>query len=216
MNTNKYVKSVIRKLKCSRQKKKDIAKELEVNIQIALENGEPWEEIKERMGVPLDVAAEFNENFSKTELKAAKNTKRIEIAIIVFVLMGSIVFGAYWMLPKTAVIDNNSIFNEKAVISQAELIINLLNKNDYSTISQQCANDKMKDAITESKISEAKKQIGPDWGTFKSYTSENTAEINQMGKKFAVVEVVALYENRSVTYTISLDEKLLLAGLYMK
>lgn len=216
MNTNKYVKSVIRKLKCSRQKKKDIAKELNVNIQIALENGEPWEKIKERMGAPFSVAAEFNENFSETELKAAKNIKRIEIAIIVFVLMGSFVFGAYWMLPKTTVIDNNSIFNEKTAISQAELIISLLNENDYTTIKQQYANDKMKEVITESKISEVKNQMGSDWGDFISYTSENTAEINQMGKKFAVVEVVALYENRSVTYTISLDEKLLLAGLYMK
>ncbi|WP_312648811.1 DUF3887 domain-containing protein [Aminipila sp.] len=216
MDKNKYVKSIIKKLKCSRQKRKDIAKELEVDIQIALENGEPWEKIKERMGEPLSVAADFNDNFSKTELKAAKNAKRIEISIIVLVLMGSIVFGIYWMLPKTTVMDNNSSFNEKAVISQAEMIVNLLNENDYTTIKKQYANDKMKEAITESKISEAKKQIGSDWGNFKSYTSENTAEIDQIGKKFAVVELVALYENRSVTYTISFDENMLLAGIYMK
>ena len=36
----------------------------------------------------------------------------------------------------------------------------------------------MKEVITESKISEAKKQIGLNWGDFKSYTNENTAEID--------------------------------------
>lgn len=95
MDKNKYVKSVIRKLKCSGQKKKDIAKELEANIQIALENGESWKTIKERMGEPLSVAAEFNENFSKTDAKVARNAKRIEIAVIVLIIMGSIVFGVY-------------------------------------------------------------------------------------------------------------------------
>nr|WP_315021681.1 DUF3887 domain-containing protein [uncultured Aminipila sp.] len=216
MNKNKYVRSVIKKLKCSRQKKKDIAKELEMNIQIALEDGESWEKIKERMGEPLSVAAEFNENFSKTDAKVARNAKRIEIAVIVLVIMTSVVFGVYWMLPKTAVIDNNSIFNEKVAISQAEMIIELLNENDYTTIKKQYANGQMKKVINESKISDAKQQVGTDWGVFRSYTSENTAEIDQMGKKFAVVEVVALYENRSVTYTISFDEDMLLAGLYMK
>lgn len=120
------------------------------------------------------------------------------------------------MLPKTAVIDNNSIFNEKVAISQAEMIIDLLNENDYTTIKKQYANVQMKKVINESKISDAKQQVGTDWGAFRSYTSENTVEIDQMSKKFAVVEVVALYENRSVTYTISFDEDMLVAGLYMK
>ncbi len=61
-----------------------------------------------------------------------------------------------------------------------------------------------------------KEQIGTEWGEFKSFVSVYTGEIKQMGKKFAVTEITALYENRSVTYTISFDEEMKLAGIYMK
>lgn len=216
MNQEKYMKSIIKKIKCSSQKKREIKKELEANIQIALQNGESLETIKDRMGTPLSVATEFNENFSKAEVTACRNAKRIKVVSLILVIIGIGVLGAFWMLPKTDVIDGNSMFDEKVVISQAEIVIGLLNENDYETIKERYANQKMKTVLDVSTMSEAKLQIGDDWGEFKSYTIENTAEINQMGKKFAVVQIAALYENRSVTYTISFDEDMLLAGLYMK
>ena len=65
MNRDKYVKAVIKKLKCSSRKKAEIKRELESNIQTALESDESWQQIEERMGTPYSQAMEFNENLSK-------------------------------------------------------------------------------------------------------------------------------------------------------
>ena len=72
MNQEKYVIAVLKKLKCSGSKKKEIRKELESDIAAALENGESLEEIMARMGSPASLAGEFNDNFSKEEITAFK------------------------------------------------------------------------------------------------------------------------------------------------
>lgn len=216
MNRDKYIKAVIKKLKCSKQKKKDIERELESDIQIALENGEEWTQIKERMGTPSSLAMEFNENLSKIELVSFKRTKRIKFICIIVVILGLVATGIYLMLPKTYDIDDASTFNKSTVVTQADKIIDLLNKNDYDTINNQYSDAKMKVALKASVIMDNKDKIGKDWGEFKSFTSEYTAEVIQMGKKYAVAQITALYENRSVTYTISFDKDMKLAGLYMK
>ena len=63
----------------------------------------------------------------------------------------------------------------------------------------------------------AKQQLGSgEWGAFQSFGTSYTAEIEQMGKKYVMVQMNAVYENTSVTYTITLDENLKLAGFYVK
>ena len=42
------------------------------------------------------------------------------------------------------------------------------------------------------------------------------SEIRQRGQRYAVVQVAVMYENVEVTYTITFDENMKLAGLYMK
>ena len=76
MNKKKYIRLVLKKLKCSGQKKNEIKKELESDIVSAEESGEALDEIMARMGTPNSLAAEFNDNFSPEELKAS--TYRIE------------------------------------------------------------------------------------------------------------------------------------------
>lgn len=69
---NQYLKTIAHHLCCTDKKKKEIVKELESDIRIAMENGESWEEIQKRMGTPEEIAEEFNENFSENELKTNK------------------------------------------------------------------------------------------------------------------------------------------------
>lgn len=216
MNKDKYVKAVTRKIKCSHKKKAEICRELEADIQTAFENGEQWQQIKDRMGAPSSLAMEFNENFSETELNSYKKTKKVKIALVIVLILGLSVTGIYLLLPKTFALDDSNIFDKKAVISQAETIIDLLNSNDYETIKNQYAATKMAKALNAATIDDAKKQIGSDWGAFQSFTSIYTAETKQMGNQFAVVQITALYEIRSVTYTISFDEDMKLVGLFMK
>ena len=42
------------------------------------------------------------------------------------------------------------------------------------------------------------------------------AEINQRGQKFAIAQLNVSYENISVTYTLTFDDKMKLAGFYIK
>lgn len=216
MNKERYIKSVIKKLKCSNKKKKEIKRELKSNLQTAFENGEGWQQIMDRMGNPSSVALEFNENLPETELKTFKKMKRIQIISIIVIILGLIVAGIYILLPKTYEIENSSVFDKNTVINQAEIIIDLLNKDDYDTIKNEYADSKMEKVLNGNVLADAKKQIGSNWGNFKSFTSVYTAEVKQMGKRYAVTQITALYDNWSVTYTISFDEEMKLSGLYMK
>lgn len=216
MNQEKYVKAVVKKIKCSNKKKAEIKRDLEADIQTALENGEEWEQIKERMGKPSSLAVEFNENLSKTELQSFKRTRRIKVILIIIAVIGLIGAGIYWMFPKTYDIEKSSTFDKNTVIHQAETVIDLLNKNDYDTIKNQYANAKLGNVINGTTLTDAKNQIGTGWGEFKAYTSIYTVEAKQLGTRYAVVQITALYENRSVMYTITFDENMKLAGLYMK
>ena len=62
MNWEKYIKMVIRNIKCSGKKKKEIKRELTSDITTALAAGEEWQSIMERMGTPAALAAEFNKS----------------------------------------------------------------------------------------------------------------------------------------------------------
>lgn len=216
MNRERYIKTIIRKLKCSYQKKTEIKRELEADVQIALENGEEWQQIEERMGNPYSQATEFNENLPETELKAFKRIKRIKILFGIVIILGLIVTGIYVFIPKTYEIDNSSTFDKDIVISQAETVIGLIDKNEYDAIKKQYADAKMTEVLKETTIADAKEKLGEEFGKFKSFTSVYTVEVKQMGKHFAVVQITALYEKRSVEYTISFDADMKLAGLYMK
>lgn len=66
------------------------------------------------------------------------------------------------------------------------------------------------------RMGNAKTQISDDWGNFQSWGSIYLSEVTQQGQTFAVGQATAVYEHVTVTYTISFDEDMKLAGLYMK
>lgn len=219
MTKEKYVKEVVKKLKCPKAKKKEIAKQLEADIQSALENGETMESILASMGTPENISAEFNENLSETEIAAVKRAKKWKIIISVLAVIGILAVigvGIYWWLPKGKMINESETFQEEEVIKQAELIISLFDAEEYEGIINlsvdEAKNDKFMEALTG-----AKAQLSDDeWGTFQSFGTIYTAEVEQMGKNYVLVQMNAVYENTSVTYTITFDEELLMAGFYVR
>ena len=64
-------------------------------------------------------------------------------------------------------------------------------------------------------ILKAKNDLG-ELGNFEKITSEQSVEAKQKGELLVASEVVALYEKRSVTYTISFNESGQMVGIYMK
>ena len=216
MNWEKYIKMVIRNIKCSGKKKKEIKRELTSDITTALAAGEEWQSIMERMGTPAALAAEFNENMPAGE--GHKYKRGIAVWILTGVVLGmAILLGAgYLLMPKTCVLAESEYFDEEEVRAQTEEIITLLDQNDMETLSDKFATEKMKSVMKQETIDAARAQVGADWGAFESFSSEYLTEVRQLGTRYAVAQIVVEYENRSVTYTISLDKDMKLAGLYMK
>lgn len=219
MTKEKYVKEVVKKLKCPKVKKKEIAKQLEADILSAMENGETMESIMESMGTPECISEEFNANLSEAEIAAAKRAKKWKIAISVIAVIGILAMiggGIYWWLPKGKMVTESENFNEEEVEKQAELIILLFDAEDYEGIINLSVDEAKENGFKEA-LEGAKAQISSsDWGTFQAFGTSYTAEVEQMGKKYAVVQVNAVYDNTSVTYTITFDENLLLAGFYIR
>lgn len=215
MQQEEYIKSVMRKLQCSRQKKEEIEKELLSDIRTALANGEDWEEIEDRLGTPEQLVKEFNENLSPKELAGRKRKRGFIIAGSIVVILVLLCAGVFWMLPKSYELEQSGIFQEAVVMEQTEEIITLLDQEDWSSL-EEYADEKMRGFFQENALAEAKATLGGELGANLGITSSLTAEVHQLGKRYAMIQVTVQYENRSVIYTISYDENMKLAGLYMK
>ena len=218
MDGEKYTKSIVKNLKCSKAKREDIKRQLEADIQAAMETGETLEEIQVRMGMPENVAKEFNDNFSKEELKAAGKSKRGKILAVIGVILLILILIISWWWPRVSEVGSDGTFNKEDVESQSELIINLLNEEDYEGLCSY-SNDTMKTVLQKENydsLKAAKESIGSDWGAFISVGKVYMTQISQMGKKCVIVQMNVSYENVSVTYTITFDEDMKLAGLYMR
>ena len=131
-----YVQQVVKMLKCSKEQKEEIRRQLEADIRDARERNESDAEIKQSLGSPVAMA--------------------------------------------------------------------------------EIATSEMQPYLTEEKMEEAKKTIGDDWGTFRNLGKTYMTEIRQNGQSFAMVQMNASYDNVSVTYTLTFDAEMKLAGIYMK
>lgn len=212
---NKYIHQIIRKLKCSKVKREEIKKQLTADFMGAEENGEKPEDIIKRMGNPSEIAEEFNSSFPASELKKYKKEKwirRSAIGILILLLLAAVV---YWILPKTKPVEDGGVFKESEVRAQAEAVIQSLSGSDYESL-RQYADEKMSSVLTDDFLEKAKDNFGPEWGEFRSYGNIYSAQVTQMGKTYAVVQVNASFEKVSITFNISFDQNMKLAGLYMK
>lgn len=217
MQQREYIKAVIRRLECSARKKTDIEKELASDIQTAVAEGESWDEIQARMGTPEQLAKEFNDNLTPEEIRNNKKKKGLVTAGIIVGILVLLGAGIIWMLPKSYELEKSGIFKEATVLEQTDTIIGLLDQEDYTGL-EEYADDKMKGFFQRDAnvMAGAKAALGGELGANQGYTSWYAVEIRQSGKRYAMVQVVVQYENRSVTYTITYDEEMKLSGLYMK
>lgn len=269
-----YLKHIAQNLLCEVAKKNEIVKELESDIQIALEQGESWEDIQKRMGTPEEIAEEFNDNFSENYKEDFKNILKensqvnysedkrhkkagvvlgvilaicavVVVALAIFVLRGSDsnskkeadAFSTESPDENTESSKENSDFkengnqnmtgqlpdditthsdyDEEAVVEQTKKIISLVDAGDCETLRNEYTAEIMLDMMEQSQMDEAKKTICADWGSFLSYGNFYTSGVEQAGEKFVVVQVNVSYENANVTFAITLDEEMKLAGIYM-
>lgn len=216
MNQKTYINKVCKKLKCTRAKKKEIAKQLESDITSAMANGETMEQIFERMGAPEEAAAEFNENLPEAELKRVKRVKKITIAGIIIGILLILGLLGYWAVPKTKPIEESSIFDVEQVEIKSMAVILALNMEDYDTLQEEYADENMKPLLTKEYMDSVREGFDVAWKSNVSFGNVYAVELSQLGNTYATVQMTVAYGENNVTYTLSFDSDYKLAGLYMK
>ena len=215
LDKEKYVKAVVKKVKCTSSKKKEIEKQLLSDISIALEAGESLEDVLENMGSVSEVAGEFNSNLSEEEMKKAKVQKRNKMVSVIATFLVVLLSFVYWIFPKTMEFGVSGVFDEQEVRTRIEETILLVNENNFEALLE-ISNDEMVYVFNKDTITNLRKMIHEDWGEFKEFGNIYLAEVKQRGKYFVIGQITVNYENVMVIYTITLDEELKLAGLYVR
>lgn len=212
MTAETYVKQILKKVCCNSTKKKEIKKQLLADIKERTAQGETLEEVLSHMGTVQEVADSFHENISEAE---QKKYKRIKWAAVIIVFLAALVYLMYWSLPKAKPVGSSKIFSRTTVEEKLMETIRLLDSGDYDML-QKKSSVQMADVLTEEKMEPIKQKFSDDWGAQKNTGAVEIMEVLQRGKYFAVCQVTVSYENTSVTYTVSFDESMKIAGLYMK
>lgn len=215
MTAEQYAKEVGKLLKCRTSRKKEIKRQLVSEINGAVAKGEALEEVLKRMGIPWDYANRYNDNFDNAERKAAKRERALRIWGIVLLVIAVLIAVIYWKLPKWSDISESAVFDEEQVKAEAEEIIRLYSDNNFQAVTARM-NDDMKQVLNAATLQYAKSQMKEDFGELLAFGNMYASEAKQNGKHYAMVQVSVSYSNMSVTYTITFDEEMKLAGFYVK
>ncbi len=219
MKAETYVDKIVKQIQCSKSKKEEIRKQLLGDIRERVAAGESEEAVIAQMGTVEELAQEFNESFSAKERKRSRksrSTKMIIITILVIIGLFAIATALlYWMLPKGTDISESSTFVKEQVEARVEEVINLLDDGAYDTLAEN-ATEQMAGVLNDEDMDAAKQLVGDDWGARVELGTIYMQEVEQQGVHYVITQVAASYENVTVTYTITFDENMKLAGIYMK
>lgn len=219
MKAETYVDKIVKQMQCSKSKKEEIRKQLLGDIRERVAAGESEEAVIAQMGTVEELAQEFNESFSTKERKRSRksrSTKMIIITILVIIGLFAIATALlYWMLPKGTDISESSTFVKEQVEARVEEVINLLDDGAYDTLAEN-ATEQMAGVLNDEDMDAAKQLVGDDWGARVELGTIYMQEVEQQGVHYVITQVAASYENVTVTYTITFDENMKLAGIYMK
>lgn len=111
---------------------------------------------------------------------------------------------------------DGDISNADILEERTKEIVRLVENRDYNTLSDTYAAEEMKEYLTDEYMDSARSAISEDWGEYQFMGTIYTQEIRENGVDYTVAQVVVTYDNVSVTYTITYDSELMLAGLFMK
>lgn len=213
MDAEKYVKDIVRGLKCTGKKKREIGSQLLSDIDARREQGETLEQIVKSMGTPQEIAEAFRQNLSEADRKAYRRGRIGMSAGAIALVLILLAILVWWMLPKPA--DLGEDFSEEEITANVERVVDLLNRNDFEALKD-ISIPKMSGVLTQETIDKVRDSISDNWGSMQSLGKVYMQGIKQRGKYFIVTQVDAIYENVSVVYTISFDKDMRLGGLYIR
>lgn len=215
MNAEQYVNAVVKKVRCGRERKKEIKKQLTADIETRMEQGEKPEEIIARMGTAREIADSFNETVPAKEQKQYARNRVLKLLLPIVVLLALLAVAAYWMLPKGHEIEKSDYFDKVQVEAAMKETVELFDAGDSASM-QENAIPEMESFLTPEAIAEIKKQISENWGERQQFGTVYMSEVEQKNQHFAVGEIMVTYENVSVVYRLTYDTDMRLAGLYIR
>ena len=115
MNAEQYVNAVARKVKCGKDRKNEIKKQLMADIETRMDQGEQPEEIISRLGTAQEMADGFNETIPVNERKRYARNKALKILLSLCAALVLLIAAAYWMLPKGTEIEKSDYFDKEQV-----------------------------------------------------------------------------------------------------
>lgn len=228
MNRNTYIKQTAKNLSCSRSKKNEIIRQLNSDIESALESGENWEAIRNRLGTPTQIAEEINENL--TERSGADHRKRNQILILIFgitaIAIVSILLTVWGQKRNEPSAHNQNTISshqtqEKESLSREDAqtlsidAIERFNNGDYQSLLD-LSNDKLKASLSIKTLKQVREQIMPDAGQFQKVGKSSTVRIDEETASYVTVQTHIQYTNQTVTFTLSWNNQKELCGFYLK
>ena len=219
MNAEKYVNDIIKKVKCSKSKKSEISEQLLSDIHMRMDNGESLDMIMKDMGTPGEISEEFNQNLTEDEKKAYKKNKVLKIVLpvtaVIFIVLLSLISYIRWLFPQASEMGSSGIFSQETVEEKTKEIILLLDQNDFDALKD-ASIEKIRGQLVPEAFEQVKKTIGDNWGALESFGKIYACELKQQGQTFVTAQVSVSYENVNVTYTITFDKDMKVAGIYLK
>ncbi len=215
MNAEQYVNAVARKVKCGKDRKNEIKKQLMADIETRMDQGEQPEEIISRLGTAQEMADGFNETIPVNERKRYARNKALKILLSLCVALVLLIAAAYWMLPKGTEIEKSDYFDKEQVEAAMKETVELFDAGDSDSLLEN-AIPEMEPYLTPEAVAEIKEQISEDWGERQQFGTVYMSEVEQKNTHFAVGEIMVTYENISVVYRLTYDEEMRLAGLYIR
>ncbi len=215
MDEKRYVNAVARKLKCGGKRKREIKRQLLADIQARENQGERLEEIFSRMGKAEEIADGFNENISAGEQRRYAKSKVLKIVIPIVLAVIFIGMAGFFMVPKTVDIEKSTVFDKEKVEAAMKETVELLDAEEYAAL-QENAISRMQPLLNAETRESMRRALSDDWGERRQFGAVYLVELIQGNSHFAVGEMTVTYENVSVTYRLTYDEDMRLAGIYVR
>lgn len=215
MDEKRYVNAVARKLKCGGKRKREIKRQLLADMQARENQGERLDDIISRMGKAEEIAEGFNENISAEERKRYARNRVLKIVIPISLALFFLGMAGYWLFPKTVDIGKSRYFDKEEVEAAMKETVELLDAEEYAAL-QENAIPQMQSLLNAETRESMRKALSDEWGERKQFGAVYLLEVIQGNRHLAVGEMTVTYENVSVTYRLSYDEDMRLAGIYVR
>lgn len=215
MDEKRYVNAVARKLKCGGTRKREIKRQLLADMQARENQGERLDDIISRMGKAEEIAEGFNENISVEERKRYARNRVLKIVIPIALALFFLGMAGYWLFPKTVDIEKSRYFDKEEVEAAMKETVELLDAEEYAAL-QENATAQMQSLLNAETRESMRETLSDDWGERRQFGAVYLAEVVQGNRHLAVGEMTVTYENVSVTYRLTYDEDMRLAGIYVR